>query len=105
MLYSFRLMSEEQFQAFIKVLDVDRVMQERLDSAVDLDSAVAIATEAGFAVSRAEMLNYQAQHPQGTQELSDEDLGGVAGGSIPAPGIPLAGSTGIVVPSFDPNSF
>jgi predicted ribosomally synthesized peptide with nif11-like leader len=68
-------MSEEQFQAFIKVLDADRVMQERLENAVDLDAAVAIAIEAGFAVSKAEMLNYQAQHPQGTQDLCDEDLG------------------------------
>ena len=74
-------MSEEQFQSFIKILDEDRFMQERLANAVDLDSAVAIATEAGFAVSKAEMLSHQAQQPRGTQELSDEDLGGVAGGT------------------------
>jgi len=52
-------------------------LQEKLKGAADLDAAVAIAKEAGFDVSKADWLRYQARH---TLELSEEELERVAGG-------------------------
>jgi predicted ribosomally synthesized peptide with nif11-like leader len=70
-------MSEEQFSALLAKLKEDAGLQEKLKGAVDLDAALAIAKDAGFGVSKAEWLRYQAKQ---TLELSDEELEGVAGG-------------------------
>jgi predicted ribosomally synthesized peptide with nif11-like leader len=51
-----------------------------MKGAADLDAAAAIAKEAGFDVSKADWLKYQAKQ---TLELSDEELEGVAGGNNP----------------------
>ena len=69
-------MSEEQLKAFLEAVKADAGLQEKLKGAGDLDAAVAIiAKEAGFDVSKADWLKYQA-----IKELSDEELEGVAGG-------------------------
>ena len=70
-------MSEEQLSALLAKLKEDAGLQEKLKGAGDLDAAVAIAKEAGFDVSKADWLKYQAKQ---TLELSDEELEGVAGG-------------------------
>jgi predicted ribosomally synthesized peptide with nif11-like leader len=70
-------MSEEQLAALLAKLKDDAGLQEKHKGAADLDAAVAIAKEAGFDVSKADWLRYQAQQ---TLELSDEELEGVAGG-------------------------
>ena len=70
-------MSEEQLSALLAKLKVDAGLQEKLKGAADLDAAVALAKEAGFDVSKADWLKYQAKQ---TLELSDEELEGVAGG-------------------------
>ena len=70
-------MSEEQLSALLAKLKEDAGLQEKLKSAADLDAASAIAKEAGFDVSKADWLKYQAQQ---TLELSDEELEGVSGG-------------------------
>ena len=70
-------MSEEQLAALLAKLKDDAGLQEKLQGAADLDAAVAVAKEAGFDVSKADLLEYQAQQ---TLELSDEDLEKVAGG-------------------------
>jgi predicted ribosomally synthesized peptide with nif11-like leader len=72
-----RAMSEEQLSALLAKLKVDSGLQEKLKGAADLDAAVALAKEAGFDVSKADWLKYQAGQ---TLELSDEELEGVAGG-------------------------
>ena len=72
-------MSEEQLSAFLAKLKEDAGLQEKLKGAGDLDAAVAMAQEAGFDVSKADWLKYQAKQ---TLELSDEELEGVTGGSI-----------------------
>jgi predicted ribosomally synthesized peptide with nif11-like leader len=72
-----RAMSEEQLAALFAKLKDDAGLQEKLKGAADLDAAVALAKEAGFDVSRADWLKYQAQQ---TLELSDEELEQVAGG-------------------------
>jgi predicted ribosomally synthesized peptide with nif11-like leader len=70
-------MSEEQLSALLAKLKEDAGLQEKLKGAADLDAAVALAKEAGFDVSKADWLKYQAKQ---TLELSDEELEGVAGG-------------------------
>ena len=72
-------MSEEQLTALLAKLKEDAGLQEKLKGAADLDAAVALAKEAGFDVSKADWLKYQAKQ---TIELSDEELEGVAGGAI-----------------------
>jgi len=89
-------MSEEQLAALLAKLKDDEGLQEKLKGAADLDAAVALAKEAGFDVSKADWLKYQAQQ---TLELSDEELEGVAGGK--APQIRLSPEDGCNVYMYD----
>jgi predicted ribosomally synthesized peptide with nif11-like leader len=70
-------MSEEQLAALLAKLKDDEGLQEKLKDAADLDAILAIAKDAGFDISKAAWLRYQANQ---TLELSDEELEGVAGG-------------------------
>ena len=70
-------MSEEQLSALLAKLKEDAGLQEKLKGAADLDAAVVLAKEAGFDVSKADWLKYQARQ---TLELTDEELEDVAGG-------------------------
>ena len=76
-------MSEEQLSALLAKLKDDAGLQEKLKGAADLDAFVALAKEAGFDISKADWLRYQANQ---TLELSDEDLEKVAGGIADDPG-------------------
>ena len=71
-------MSEEQLSALLAKLKVDAGLQEKFKGAADLDAAVAMSKEAGFDVSKADWLRYQAKQ---SLELDDEELEGVAGGN------------------------
>jgi predicted ribosomally synthesized peptide with nif11-like leader len=71
-------MSEHQLTALVAKLKDDAGLREKLQGAADLDAALALAKEAGFDVSKAEWIRYQASQ---TSELSDAELEGVAGGS------------------------
>ena len=70
-------MSEEQLSALLAKLKEDAGLQEKLKGAGDLDAAAAVAKEAGFDVSKADWLKYQAKQ---TLELSDVELENMAGG-------------------------
>jgi predicted ribosomally synthesized peptide with nif11-like leader len=70
-------MSEEQLSALLAKLQDDEGLQEKLKGAADLDAAVATAKEAGFDVSKADWMKYQANQ---TIELNDEQLEEAAGG-------------------------
>ena len=70
-------MTEEQLTALLAKIKEDTGLQEKLKGSADLDAAVALAKEAGFNVSKADWLKYQAKQ---TIELSDEELEGVTGG-------------------------
>ena len=70
-------MSEEQLSALLARIKEDAGLQEKLKGAGDLDAFLTIAKKAGFDVSKADWLKYQAQQ---TLELSNEELEGVAGG-------------------------
>jgi predicted ribosomally synthesized peptide with nif11-like leader len=72
-------MSEEQLSALLAKLKEDAGLRERLQGAVDLDAIVELAKEAGFDVSKADCLRYQAKQTLG---LSDEELEYVSGGGI-----------------------
>ena len=75
----FRAMSEEQLAALLAKLKDDAGLREKLQGAEELDAFLATAKEAGFDISKADCLRYQAQQ---TLELSDEELEGVAGGNF-----------------------
>ena len=77
-LLRFHAMSEEQLTALLAKLKEDAGLQEKLKGAADLDAAVAFAKEAGFDVSQADLLRYQAKQ---AFELSDDELETVAGGN------------------------
>ncbi len=70
-------MSEEQLSALLAKLKEDAGFQEKLMGAVDFDAALGLAKQAGFDVSKADWLRYQAKQ---TLELSDEELEGISGG-------------------------
>ncbi len=86
----YHAMSEEQLTALLAKLKDDAGLREKLKGAADLDAAVAMAQEAGFAVSKADWLKYQAKE---TLELSDEELEGVTGGSNTCDGVYFACNT------------
>ena len=67
-------MSEEQLKAFLEKVKADTSLQEKLKAAADSDAVLAIAKDAGFSISAEDLKNA----PQ--EELSDEELEGVAGG-------------------------
>ena len=73
-------MSEEQLQAFIAKVQSDEDLQTKLQA--EGADVVAIAKDAGFSITNAEFLRYQAQ---AVNELSDEELENAAGGTLITP--------------------
>ena len=69
-------MSEEQLKSFLEKVKGDTSLQEKLKGAADADAALAIAKEAGFAITAQDI-----QSMQSSTDLSDEELEGVAGGN------------------------
>ena len=72
-------MSEEQLKAFLEKVKADTSLQEKMKAASDADAVVAIAKAAGFSIT-AEDLNSDRQN------LTDDELEGVAGGGTAATG-------------------
>ena len=73
-------MSEEQLAALLAKLKDDEGLQEKLKDAADLDAVLAIAKDAGFDISKADLLRHGKALGGQALELSDEELEGVAGG-------------------------
>ena len=69
-------MSEEQLKAFLEAVKADTGLQEKLKAGKDVDAVVEIAKAAGFVISADEIKKSQA-------EISEEELEGVAGGTLP----------------------
>ena len=67
-------MSEEQLKSFLEKVKTDTSLQEKLKGAADTDAALAIAKEAGFAITAKDIQSMQSR------ELSEEELEGVAAG-------------------------
>lgn len=80
------VMSEDQLKAFLAALQADTGLQAKLKAAVEgeLDTGdetaavLAIAKEAGFTITAAELIRNEAQN---ILELSDEELESVSGGT------------------------
>lgn len=64
----------EQLKAFIDAFKADAGLQEQLKAAGDVNAVVAIAKQAGFAISADELQRAEVA------KLSDKDLQAVAGG-------------------------
>jgi len=85
-------MSEEQLKAFWEVIQADAGLQQKLRGVTEPDAVAAIAKEAGFSISAEEVKNKaQLANVELTDELSDEQLGSVAGGGFAGGGINIRG--------------
>ena len=67
-------MSQGQLTAFIEKVKDNTSLKDKLKSAADADSALAIAKEAGFAITAEDI-----QSMQSAMNLSDNELEDVAG--------------------------
>jgi predicted ribosomally synthesized peptide with nif11-like leader len=68
-------MTGSETGAFLEALMQDKALQEELKNATDADAAMAIAKQAGYAISLE-----TAKEVMGIEELSEEDLECIAGG-------------------------
>ena len=68
-------MSQEDLQKFLEAVRQDASLQEKLKA--EGADPVAIAKEAGFSVTQAELIRAHASH---IENLSDEELENAAGG-------------------------
>ena len=67
-------MSEEQLKVFWEAIQADTGLRQKLQGVTEPDAVAAIAKEAGFMITTEELQRAQA-------EISEEDIGGVAGGA------------------------
>ena len=82
-------MSEDQLTALLAKLKDDAGLREKLKCAADLDAVVTIANDAGFGVSKADLLKHQ---PDQKVELNDDELERLAGGVNTAFGLIALGA-------------
>jgi predicted ribosomally synthesized peptide with nif11-like leader len=90
-------MSQEQLKAFLEAVKADVGLQEKLKAAADADAVVAIAKEVGCMISADEL---QRAALRVGEELSDEELENVAGGTITF-GLWAAGAAVVVSVEFE----
>lgn len=74
-----KFMSEEQLSALLAKLKEDTDLLEKFKGISDVDAGLNLAKEAGFDVSKADWLDYQATR---TLELSDQELERAVGGAL-----------------------
>ena len=72
-------MSEDRLDAFLKALETDEGLQQKMLAAEDLEAAVAVANEAGYEITIPDWLRRQAQE---TLKLNDDEVLEVAGGRL-----------------------
>jgi len=70
-------MSQEDLTKFLEAVRQDSSLQEKLRA--EKSDPLAIAKEAGFSVTQAELMRVHAEH---VQNLSDEELESVSGGTL-----------------------
>lgn len=71
-------MPEEQLKAFLEAVKVNAALQEQLKSVKNAEEVVEIAKNAGFLINVYELTNQAFSN----NELSDEELESVAGGTM-----------------------
>ena len=72
-------MSEEQLKAFLEKVKGDSSLQEKIKAATDPETVVVIAKEAGFSIFADSLAKAESGS---SDELSSEELEGVAGGTL-----------------------
>lgn len=70
-------MPEQHLKAFLEAVKKDATLQEKLKDLVDVETVVAVAKEAGFAISTEELTSSEVGR---RVELSEEELEVSAGG-------------------------
>ena len=81
-------MSEEQLKAFLEKVKADTSLQEKLKAAASPEAVMEIAKEAGFSITAEDIQSMQSA----TEQLSDEELEGAAGGGTTGGGAGTAPS-------------
>jgi predicted ribosomally synthesized peptide with nif11-like leader len=84
-------MSQEDLQKFLEAVRQDSSLQEKLKA--EGADPVAIAKEAGFSVTQAELIRAHTSH---VQTLSDEELESASGGTLIGTAVIVV--TGVTVP-------
>ena len=76
-------MAHDQFKAFLEAVSADSSLQVKLNSAADAEIIVAIAKDAGFAISAEAVENHLKEKlDESDVELTAEQLEAVAGGAM-----------------------
>ena len=70
-------MSEEQLNAFLEKVKSDTELQEQLKAATTPEAVMDIAKASGFSITSEDIQSTQSE----SQEVSDEELDGTAGGN------------------------
>ena len=86
-------MSSEQLQSFIEKIKSDNDLAEKLKGVSSDEEAIAIAKELGFNITKDDLLSLIPEE----QDLTEEQLGAVAGGF----GLAAAGATFLAVAILD----
>ena len=71
-------MSVEQLKAFVEKVKSDTSLQEKVKAAASPEAAMEVAKAAGFSITSEDIQSMQSGTEE--EELSDEQLEGVAGG-------------------------
>ena len=82
-------MSEDQLKAFAQKVKADTSLRQKLIALTDADAEVAIAKDAGLGISVDDLENAKA-------ELSEEELGVVAGGFDAVEGADISNNSWII---------
>lgn len=75
-------MSKDQLKALIAKLKEDAILRENLKNCTDLESAIRMIQDLGFAISKADIIREDAEW---INSLSDAELEAVAGGRATNP--------------------
>ncbi len=73
-------MATESFESLLGKIKANPTLREKIRTAVDVDTVVALANSAGIPVSKSDWIEYQAER---NSELSDEALEKISGGANP----------------------
>lgn len=83
-------MLDSQLQAFISKASTDPELQKKLQSIADFESFMALAKDAGFAISEKELRTFQSDSVDALdEEMTTKDLKAIFGGASFKTGTPI----------------
>ena len=77
-------MSVEQLKAFVEKVKSDTSLQDKVKAAASPEAAIEVAKAAGFSITLEDISSMQSETEE--EDLSDEELEGMAGGFTQRPG-------------------